>query len=176
MMNKVWLIGRLGTDPELRYAANGTPTTTLRIATSESFTDRDGNKVDRTEWHSVVVFQRQAENCKTYLRKGSLVLVEGSLQTRKWQDQQGQDRYITEVKAQRIQFLDRRGESEAAGVVHNSKQQHDEMLSDFDQAFSSKDAAMEDPPFGKPSPQRKQPRNKGAGDTGKSSEMDKVPF
>ena len=106
MLNKVMLIGRLGKDPELRYAAS-TPVANLRIATDESYTDRDGNKVDRTEWHTVIVFQRQAENCATYLRKGSLVFVEGSLQTRKWQDQQGQDRYTTEVKAQRIQFLDR---------------------------------------------------------------------
>jgi single-strand DNA-binding protein len=110
-MNKVMLIGRLGKDPELRYASTGTPMTTLRIATDDSYTDRDGNKVDRTEWHSVVVFQRQAENCAKYLSKGSLVYVEGSLQTRKWQDQQGQDRYTTEVRATRIQFLDRKDSS-----------------------------------------------------------------
>lgn len=105
-MNKVLLIGRLGKDPELRYASHGSPIANLRIATDESYTDRDGNKVDRTEWHTVVVFQRQAENCSTYLRKGSLVFVEGSLQTRKWQDQQGQDRYTTEIRANRVQFLD----------------------------------------------------------------------
>ncbi len=109
MLNKVMLIGRLGRDPELRYAANGTPIASLRIATDESYVDRDGNKVDRTEWHTVVTFQRQAENCANYLAKGSLVFVEGSLQTRKWQDQQGQDRYSTEIKALRIQFLDRKG-------------------------------------------------------------------
>lgn len=84
MLNKVTLIGRLGRDPELRYAANGSPVVNLRIATDESYTDRDGNKADRTECHTVVVFQRQAENCANYLRKGSLVFVEGSLQTRKW--------------------------------------------------------------------------------------------
>ena len=83
----------------------------LNIATDESYTDRDGNKVDRTEWHRVSVFQRQAENCANYLTKGSLVYVEGSLQTRKWQDQQGQDRYTTEIKAQRVQFLDRKGDA-----------------------------------------------------------------
>ena len=112
-MNKVMLIGRLGKDPEIRYAANGTAIANMRIATDESYVDRDGNRVPRTEWHSVVVFQRQAENCKTYLGKGSLVFVEGSLQTRKWQDQQGQDRYSTDIKAQRVQFLDRRGGAEA---------------------------------------------------------------
>ena len=109
MLNKVMIIGRLGRDPELKYSASGMPITNLRIATDESYVDRDGNKVERTEWHSVVVFQRAAENCANYLAKGSLVFVEGSLQTRKWQDQQGQDRYTTEIKAMRVQFLDRKG-------------------------------------------------------------------
>jgi hypothetical protein len=81
------------------------PIGNLRIATDESYVDRDGNKVEKAEWHSVVVFQRVAENCANYLTTGSLVYVEGSLQTRKWQDQQGQDRYTTEVKAMRVKFL-----------------------------------------------------------------------
>ena len=115
MLNKVMLIGRLGRDPELRYSSSGMPIANMRIATDESYVDRDGNKVERTEWHTVVVFQRQAENCANYLSKGSLVYVEGSLQTRKWQDQQGQDRYSTEVKAQRIQFLERKGARDGGG-------------------------------------------------------------
>ena len=90
MLNKVMIIGRLGRDPELRYSQSGSPVCTLNIATDESYTDRDGNRVDRAEWHRVVVFQKAAENCSQYLTKGSLVFVEGSLQTRKWQDQQGQ--------------------------------------------------------------------------------------
>ena len=111
MLNKVMIIGRLGRDPELRYTqANGTPVTTLNVATDETYTDRDGNRQERTEWHRVSVYQRQAENCANFLRKGSLVYVEGSLQTRKWQDQQGQDRYTTEIKAQRVQFLDRKND------------------------------------------------------------------
>jgi single-strand DNA-binding protein len=109
MLNKVMIIGRLGRDPELRYSQSGAPVANLNVATDESYTDREGNKVDRAEWHRVVVFQRQAENCANYLRKGSLVFIEGSLQTRKWQDQQGQDRYTTEIRAQRVQFLDRKG-------------------------------------------------------------------
>ena len=109
MLNRVMLIGRLGRDPELRYTQNGSPVASLRIATDESYTDKDGQRVDRTEWHSVVVFQRSAENCNQYLRKGSLVYVEGKLTTRKWQDQNGQDRYSTEVRADRVQFLDRKG-------------------------------------------------------------------
>lgn len=110
MLNKVMLIGRLGKDPELRYTQGGVAVASFTIATDESYTDKDGNRQDRTEWHRIVVFQRQAENCANYLGKGSLVYIEGSLQTRKWQDQQGQDRYTTEIKAQRVQFLDRKGE------------------------------------------------------------------
>lgn len=110
MLNKVMIIGRLGRDPELRYSQTGAPICSLNVATDESYQDREGNKVERTEWHRVSVFQRAAENCANFLAKGSLVFVEGSLQTRKWQDQQGQDRYTTEIKAQRVQFLDRRGE------------------------------------------------------------------
>ncbi|MDE5832152.1 MAG: single-stranded DNA-binding protein [Desulfovibrio sp.] len=115
MLNKVMLIGRLGQDPELKYTTSGMPVTNLSVATDESYTDKEGNKVDKTEWHRVVVYQRQAENCANYLGKGSLVFVEGSLQTRKWTDQQGQDRYVTEIKAQRVQFLDRRGERGEGG-------------------------------------------------------------
>ena len=109
MLNKVHIIGHLGRDVELRYSQNGSPVASLNIATDESYTDRDGNKVERVEWHRVSVYGKAAENCANYLRKGSLVYVEGSLQTRKWQDQNGQDRYTTEIKAQRVQFLDRRG-------------------------------------------------------------------
>lgn len=111
MLNKVLLIGHLGRDPELRYTQSGMPMATLNVATDESYTDKDGNKVEKTEWHRVIVFQRLAENCSNFLSKGSMVFVEGSLQTRKWQDQQGQDRYSTEIKAQRVQFLSRRGEA-----------------------------------------------------------------
>ncbi len=112
MLNKVMIIGHLGREPELRYTNNGTPVTSLSIATDESYIDRDGVRQERTEWHRVTVFQKQAENCTNYLSKGSLVYVEGSLQTRKWTDQQGVERSTTEIKAQRVQFLDRRGSGE----------------------------------------------------------------
>ena len=110
MLNKVMIIGRLGADPEVRYVAGGQPVATLNVATDESYTDREGNKVKKTEWHRISVWGKTAENCHNYLSKGSLVYVEGSLQTRKWQDQQGQDRYSTDIRAQRVQFLDRKGE------------------------------------------------------------------
>ncbi len=116
------IIGRLGQDPELKYTQSGVPYCNLNVATSESYQDRDGNKVDRTEWHRVSVFQRSAENCATYLRKGSMVYVEGSINTRKWQDQQGQDRYSTEIRAQRVQFLDRRGGEDGAGANYQGGQ------------------------------------------------------
>ena len=108
MLNKVQIIGRLGRAPELRYSQSGSPVCTLSVATDEGYTDRDGKKVDRTEWHRVVLYSKTAENCNQFLKKGSLVYIEGSLQTRKWQDQQGQDRFSTEIKAQRVQFLDKK--------------------------------------------------------------------
>lgn len=115
MLNKVMIIGRLGRDPELRYTQSGAPVCSMTVATDESYQDRDGNKVERTEWHRISVFQRAAENCANYLSKGSLVYVEGSLATRKYTDAQGIEKYATEIKAQRVQFLDRKGDRPAAG-------------------------------------------------------------
>lgn len=105
MMNKVMLIGRLGRDPELRYAQNGSPVCHMSIATDESYMDRYGKKVERTEWHRVTVFQRQAENCATRLKKGSLVYVEGSLQTRQYMNKNGENRSATSICANTIKFL-----------------------------------------------------------------------
>lgn len=115
MLNKVMIIGRLGSDPKLTYTQSGAPVCNFSVATDESYQDRDGNRVERTEWHRIVVFQRAAENCANFLSKGSLVYVEGSLTTRKWTDQQGQERYTTEIKAQRVQFLDRKSDSAPRG-------------------------------------------------------------
>ena len=119
--NKVFLLGRLARDPEIRYTQNGSAIANMTVATDESFAGSDGNKVERTEWHRVTVFGKMAENCGNYLGKGSLVHVEGSLQTRKWQDQNGQDRYTTEIKAQRVQFLDRRDQD--GGQQRQGRQQ-----------------------------------------------------
>ena len=121
MVNKIFIIGRLARDPEIRYTQNGSAIANMTVATDESFTGSDGNKVERTEWHRVTVFGKAAENCGNYLGKGSLVHVEGSLQTRKWQDQNGQDRYTTEIKAQRVQFLDRRDQD--GGQQRQGRQQ-----------------------------------------------------
>lgn len=143
MLNKAQIIGRLGRDPELRYAASGMAICNLNIATDESYTDKDGNKVERTEWHKIVCYQRQAENCSSYLTKGSLVYVEGSLATRKWQDQQGQDRYATEIKTQRVQFLDRKKDN--PGQQPKPATQRDEQTSG--PAFPSEASGMDDVPF-----------------------------
>ena len=105
-LNKVMIIGRLGRDPEMRYTQAGKPVCSLNVATDEGYTNDRGEKVDKTEWHKVVFWDRQAETCSQYLAKGSLVFIEGRLSTRKYQDQQGQDRYVTEIQGQRVQFLD----------------------------------------------------------------------
>ncbi|KTD49643.1 single strand binding protein [Legionella quinlivanii] len=109
-INKVILIGNIGGDPDVRYMPNGNAVTTLSVATSEAWKDKQtGDKQERTEWHRVVCFNKLGEIAGEYLRKGSKVYVEGSLRTRKWQDQQGQDRYTTEIVANDIQMLDGKG-------------------------------------------------------------------
>ena len=111
-INKVILIGHVGTDPEVRYMPNGNAVATVSIATTESWKDKQtGERQDKTEWHRVVSFNRLGEIVGEYVRKGSKVYVEGSLRTRKWQDQQGQDRYTTEIVANDIQMLDSKGGS-----------------------------------------------------------------
>jgi single-strand DNA-binding protein len=102
---KVILLGHLGRDPEMRYMPDGTAVATLNVATSETFKDRDGNKQERTEWHRVVFWGRTAEIAGEYLRKGSMAYMEGRLQTRKWTDKDGQDRYTTEIRGDRLQMV-----------------------------------------------------------------------
>jgi single-strand DNA-binding protein len=105
MVNKVILIGNLGQDPELRSTTGGQSVCSLRVATAEKFKDKDGSWQERTEWHSVVVWGRQAETVNQYCRKGRQLYIEGRLQTRKWQDKNGQDRYTTEIVAENVRFL-----------------------------------------------------------------------
>ncbi|MCL4123017.1 UNVERIFIED_CONTAM: hypothetical protein GTU68_000931 [Idotea baltica] len=115
-INKVILVGNLGNDPEVRYANNGSAIANLSIATSESWKDKNtGEQVEKTEWHRVVMFNRLGEIAGEYLKKGSKVYVEGKLQTRKWQDQSGQDKYTTEIVANEMQMLDSRGGSDMGG-------------------------------------------------------------
>lgn len=104
-VNKVILVGNLGADPEMRYLPSGEAVAGLRIATTDVWKDKDGNKQEATEWHRVSFFGRQAEVCGQYLKKGSQIYVEGSIRTRKWQDKEGQDRYMTEIRGDRMQML-----------------------------------------------------------------------
>jgi single-strand DNA-binding protein len=109
-VNKVILLGNLGRDPETRYTTGGDAVTNLRIATSEQWKDKSGEKQERTEWHSVVLFGRQAEVAGEYLKKGRSVYIEGRLQTRKYTDKEGVEKYSTEIVADRMQLLGGRGE------------------------------------------------------------------
>ena len=104
-VNKAILIGNLGRDPELRYTQGGQAVANFTLATNERWNDKDGNSQERTEWHRVVVWGKQAENCAQYLSKGRNVYIEGRIQTREWEDKEGQKRHTTEVVAQTVQFL-----------------------------------------------------------------------
>lgn len=104
-VNKVILVGNLGRDPEVRYLPDGGAITNVSIATTDVWKDKDGTKQDKTEWHRVVFFSRLAEIAGEYLKKGSQIYIEGRLQTRKWQDKDGQEKYTTEVVAEKLQML-----------------------------------------------------------------------
>ena len=104
-VNKVILVGNLGKDPEVRYMPSGDAITNITMATTDSWKDKNGEKQEKTEWHKVAFFGKLAEIAGEYLKKGSQVYVEGRLQTRKWQDKEGQDRYTTEIVADRMQML-----------------------------------------------------------------------
>jgi single-strand DNA-binding protein len=129
-VNKVILIGNVGNDPEMRYTANGGAVCNLSVATTDSWRDKQsGESQERTEWHRVVMFGKLGEIAGEYLRKGSKVYIEGRLQTRKWQDKSGQDRYTTEIVANDMQMLDSKGGGSAS----------------FDSAPASKPAAQQQP-------------------------------
>ena len=104
-VNKAFIIGNLGQDPELRYTGSGTAVCTFSIATNESYEDRDGNLVERTEWHNIETWGRTAENCEEYLSKGRTVFVEGKIQTDSWEDRDGNNRKTTKIRAFQVQFL-----------------------------------------------------------------------
>ena len=155
-LNKVMIIGRLGREPELKYTQSGSPVCTFSVATDESYTDNSGQKVEKAEWHRIVVFQKAAENCSQYLGKGSLVFIEGKLETRKWQDQQGQDRFVTEIKAQRVQSSTATGEGgngQPGGKQNGARPQGKrggpctEPDADLGPSFPSESSGMDTVPF-----------------------------
>jgi single-strand DNA-binding protein len=114
-VNKVILIGNLGSDPQVRYTPQGTAVANFNIATTERFNNKSGEREERTEWHRIVAWGKLAEICQQYLKKGKQVYIEGRLQTRQWEDQQGQKRQTTEIVAQNMQMLGRAGDVVGSG-------------------------------------------------------------
>ncbi len=114
-LNKVMLIGNLGADPEVRYTASGSSVANFRIATTEVWKDREGERQERTEWHRIVVWGKTAEHCGEYLSKGRSVYVEGRIQNREWEDKEGNRRWTTEINADRVTFLGSRNDGGGGG-------------------------------------------------------------
>lgn len=115
-VNKAILVGRLGKDPEIKYTPSGTAVTNFTMATSENFKDKDGQKQERTEWHRIVAFGKLAEICGEYLAKGKQVYIEGRIQTRSWDDKNGNKRYTTEIVANSMQMLGKADEATKGGA------------------------------------------------------------
>lgn len=149
-LNKVMLIGRLGQDPEVRYTQSNTAVATLSLATSERYKDGNGEQQERTEWHRVVAWGRLAEICQQYLSKGSLIFVEGPLQTRSWEDNQGQKRYTTEIKALQMTMLDTRSggqQNQTSSVSQQNSSLQSAPMSSSTPIDSSFDTMDDDLPF-----------------------------
>ena len=139
-VNKVILVGNLGQKPDMKYTQSNTAVANLSLATSESWKDKDsGDLKTKTEWHRVVYFGKLAEIAEQYLDKGSKVYVEGKLQTRKWQDQAGNDRYTTEVLGQELTMLDSRGDSSASSFENNNSGMSEEDVNQDNGEFSEED-------------------------------------
>ena len=146
-INKAIIVGTLGKDPDVKYSASGSCIINVSVATNESWKDKNtGENVEKTEWHRIVVFGKLAEICAQYLKKGSQVYFEGKIQTRKWQDQSGADRYSTEIVANEMQML---GSHKANGGAHGAAQESSQkkQQSQFDGSDSSQDEGFENVPF-----------------------------
>lgn len=113
MVNKAIIVGRLGRDPEVRYTSSGTPVASFSVATDEKWTGQDGSKQSKTEWHNIVAWRRLAEICEQYLKKGKLVYIEGRIETREWDDKDGNKRRTTEIIANNMQMLSSRGDDDS---------------------------------------------------------------
>ena len=142
-LNKAMVIGRLGADPDVRYTQSNTAVATLSVATTERYKDRNGELQENTEWHRVVAWSRLAEICQQYLKKGSLVYFEGPIQTREWEDKDGQKRYTTEIKALSMQMLDSKGDG-GGGAAPSKKSKAPASTVDIDDSFDDMD---DDLPF-----------------------------
>jgi single-strand DNA-binding protein len=153
-VNKVILVGRLGRDPETRYTSGGQAVANFSVATDESYKDRNGERQKRTEWHKIVVWGKQAEIAQQYLKKGSLVFIEGRIQSREWQDKEGQKRTSFEIVANNFRMLGGRGDSMAAGagagaVAGGARSDDFEPSAPSDEAYSGggPEISDEDIPF-----------------------------
>ena len=144
-INKAILVGNLGKDPELRYTASGQAVATFSLATTEKFKNKGGEQQERTEWHNIVVWNRQADLCKRFLAKGRQVYVEGKLRTREWSDRDGNKRRITEVIASQIVFLGSRPQGADAGV--QPMETSSPSTAEPDQAFGDAGITDSDIPF-----------------------------
>ena len=136
-LNKVMLIGNLGADPEIKYSQSGTPFANFRLATSESRKNNEGEWESKTEWHKIVMIGRQAEVCKDYLHKGSKIFIEGRLQTRSWEDQNGQKHYATEIIGSNMIMLDPKGQD--SSMVEPEPQEYSDA-----EPETSKESSKED--------------------------------
>ena len=146
-LNKCLIIGRLGNDPSVKYMPTGGAVCNFTVATSESWTDKQTNeKKTETEWHRVVVYQRLAEVCGEYLRKGSKVYLEGKLKTRKWQDQQGVERYTTEIIANEMQMLDGKQDAQQPAQQQRPAQQQPQQRQQPQQGFNQPQQPWQAPP------------------------------
>jgi single-strand DNA-binding protein len=147
-VNKVILLGRLGKDPEVRYTSQQFPICNFSLATSERRKDQSGEWKDATEWHNIVVLGKSAENCHKYIKKGSEVYIEGKIQTRKWQDKEGKDRYTTEILAGTVQFLGGKGASSGSYQESGSNESYGgsvlDSLPSADQLAASADSVSFD--------------------------------
>ena len=166
-MNRVTLVGNLGQNPELRYTQTHIPVANFSLATTESRTDAQGNKQEQTEWHRVIVWNKQAENVNKFLTKGSSVLVEGKITYRKWQDKNGQDRYTTDIVAQRVLFLGKsQGQGQAASQPYGDPTQQ--------YGTPNQSAPMSQDPFAPPSFPQNSPSPSQPSSSGVS--LDDIPF
>lgn len=147
MINKAILIGNLGADPEMRYTQNGTPVVSFTMATTERYKNKDGEQVENTEWHKITAWQRLAEICGEYLSKGSRVYIEGKLQTRKWQDQDGNDRYTTEIVAREMKMLSPKSEGGQGGGQQQDRPQNNPPAPPEQDPFDSNAPTGGDVPF-----------------------------
>lgn len=143
-LNKAMIIGRLGSDPEVRYTQSNTAVATMNVATNERYKDANGEQQERTEWHRVVAWGRLAEICQQYVKKGSLVYFEGPIQTREWEDKEGQKRYTTEIKALSMQMLDSRGDGNGQALAASQPASAGKKVAELDSSFDDMD---DDLPF-----------------------------